>query len=103
IVTGFDPAFSLKTMLTGYVRGLSVAFQHSEWVWLAMLLVAARLVALSYGVIGDRRAEALFAACFLGLGGKFLSFPLPDDRFYFVFIAGMAMSLALIIRLRFVR
>jgi len=103
IVTGFNPEFSLSTMLTGYVRGLSVAFQHSEWVWLATLLISARLVALSYGIIGDRRAEALFAACFLGLGGKFVSFPLPDDRFYFVFIAGMAMSLALIFRLRFAR
>ncbi|MEO1703278.1 MAG: hypothetical protein AAFR71_14620 [Pseudomonadota bacterium] len=103
IVTGFNPEFSVKTLITGYVRGMSVAFQHSEWVWLAALLVGARLVALSCGLMGDRRAEAVFAACLLGLGGKFVSFPLPDDRFYFIFIAGMAISAALIIKPRFVR
>ncbi|MEO0542509.1 MAG: hypothetical protein AAFY99_01715 [Pseudomonadota bacterium] len=103
IVTGFDPAFSVTTLLTGYVRGLSVAFQHSEWIWLAMLLVGVRLVALASGVVGDRRIEAIFVACLLGLGGKFLSFPLPDDRFYFIFIAGMAVSLALLLRPQFVR
>ncbi|MEO1745962.1 MAG: hypothetical protein AAFR13_05460, partial [Pseudomonadota bacterium] len=103
VVTGFDPAFSLATMVTGYARGISVAFQHAEWPWLLALLASGRLLALARGITGDRRAEAVFLACLLGLGGKFLSFPLPDDRFYFVFVAGMALSLALIAKPRFVR
>lgn len=97
-VNEFDPAFSLTTMITGYVRGVSVALQHSEWPWLFGILVFTRLFALAKGIVGDRRTEALFAASALGLLGKFASFPLPDDRFYFVFIAGMTIALAAIIK-----
>ena len=39
--------------------------------------------------MGDGRATALMFAFAIGTLGKFASFPLPDDRFYFVFIAGM--------------
>ena len=94
----FEPDFAFATMLKGYVRGISVSFQHSEWPWLLMMLTAGRLALLARGVIGSVRTEAIFLACFLGIGGKFLSFPLPDDRFYFIFIAGMAISLAVIAR-----
>jgi hypothetical protein len=37
----------------------------------------------------------------IGLLGKFASFPLPDDRFYFVFTAGMAMLLVVMWKPRF--
>jgi hypothetical protein len=46
-----------------------------------------------YGRIAAGRANALAFACAIGTLGKFASFPLPDDRFYFVFIAGMAIVL----------
>jgi hypothetical protein len=42
----------------------------------------------------DGRANALAFALAIGTLGKFASFPLPDDRFYFVFISGMAIVLA---------
>ncbi len=92
----FDPDFAFATMIKGYVRGLSVAAQFNQWPWLLMLLVFGRLAILSRGLVGSKRTEAIFLASFLGLAGKYASFPLPDDRFYFIFIAGMTISLALI-------
>jgi len=97
-VDKFDPAFSLNTMITGYVRGVSVALQHSEWPWLFAILIFTRLFALAKGIVGEAKIEAVFAGCALGLLGKFASFPLPDDRFYFIFIAGMTIALAAIIK-----
>ncbi len=85
----FSPDFSLFAMAHGYVRGLMVAFIDNDWPGLYVILIAAWALLQRAGKMGDGRANALMFAFAIGTLGKFASFPLPDDRFYFVFIAGM--------------
>jgi hypothetical protein len=91
---GFDPEFSVQALIKGYARGVSVALRHSEWPMILMMLLAAWGLLARAGKAKDRRANALLFAMAIGTCGKFASFPLPDDRFFFVFIAGMAVVLA---------
>ncbi len=90
----FHPAFSLIDFAKGYVRGLTGALQ-SDWPWLLALMAAGWALLNKYRRIGPGRANGLIFACAIGTLGKFASFPLPDDRFYFVFTVGMAMLLVL--------
>ncbi|HMQ58566.1 MAG TPA: hypothetical protein PKE65_08455, partial [Rhizobiaceae bacterium] len=100
-MTGFDPPFSIGEMLHGYFRGISVALQHSDWPWLLTILVGAWVLLARNRHVIDRAQSALLFAMLIGLPGKFVSFPLPDDRFYFVFISVMAVVLATVWKPRF--
>ena len=97
----FHPAFSLVDFARGYFRGIIVALIDNDWP--AMLAVLAGAWALLYraGRLNDPRANAMVFAMAIGTLGKFASFPLPDDRFYFAFIAGMAMLLLAMWKPRF--
>jgi hypothetical protein len=92
-MTGFHPDFSLIAFAKGYARGLIVSLQNNDWPALLALLVAAWALLNKYGRMGTGRENALAFALAIGALGKFASFPLPDDRFYFVFIAGLAVVL----------
>lgn len=92
-MAGFHPDFSLLDFASGYARGALNALQANAWPALLVLLTAGWALLNRYGRIGAGRANALVFAMAIGTLGKFASFPLPDDRFYFVFIAGMAMVL----------
>jgi hypothetical protein len=92
-MTGFAPDFSLVAMIRGYVRGIVVALQFSDWPAILLTLLAGWALLAKYGRMGEPRANALAFALAIGALGKFASFPLPDDRFYFVFVAGMALVL----------
>jgi hypothetical protein len=92
-MTGFHPDFSLIAFAKGYARGVIVSLQNNDWPALLALLVAAWALLNKYGRIGTGRENALAFALAIGALGKFASFPLPDDRFYFVFIAGLAVVL----------
>lgn len=92
-MAGFNPEFSLLTMLKGYVRGAVVSLQFNDWPALLAVLVAGWALLARQGRMGNPGANALVFALAIGTLGKFASFPLPDDRFYFVFIAGMALVL----------
>jgi hypothetical protein len=92
-MTGFHPDFSLIAFAKGYARGLIVSLQNNDWPALLALLVAAWALLNKYGRMGSGRENALAFALAIGALGKFASFPLPDDRFYFVFIAGLAVVL----------
>lgn len=93
-MANFHPDFSLVTFLKGYARGVIVSLQNNDWPALLALLVAAWALLNKYGRMGAGRENALAFALVIGTLGKFASFPLPDDRFYFVFIAGLAVVLA---------
>jgi hypothetical protein len=80
-------------MIRGYVRGIVVALQFSDWPAILLTLLAGWALLAKYGRMGEPRANALAFALAIGALGKFASFPLPDDRFYFVFVAGMALVL----------
>lgn len=90
---GFDPPFSLATMLRGYVRGVVIGLQFNDWQALLVGLTAGWALLAKYGRMDTPRANALAFAMIIGALGKFASFPLADDRFYFVFIAGLAVLL----------
>jgi len=100
-MAGFDPAFSLIAMVKGYARGVVVSLQHNDWPALLALLTAGWALLCRSGRIDTGRENGLIFALAIGTLGKFASFPLPDDRFYFVFIAGMAVLLAVAWRPRF--
>jgi hypothetical protein len=100
-MAGFHPDFSIVALLKGYARGVIVALQHNDWPALLALLVAGWALLNKYRQIGVGRTNALAFALAIGALGKFASFPLPDDRFYFVFIAGLAIVLISAWRPRF--
>ncbi|QPC88112.1 hypothetical protein GA830_16155 [Mesorhizobium sp. NBSH29] len=89
-MAGFQPDFSLMAFVRGYIRGVTVALLDNHWPVLLVFGAATwgLLVRFGKGQVG--RYNALVFAMFIGMLGKFASFPLPDDRFYFVFIAGMS-------------
>jgi len=93
-MANFHPDFSTVAFIKGYVRGAIVSLQNNDWPALLALLVAAWALLNKYGRMGSGRENALAFALVIGALGKFASFPLPDDRFYFVFIAGLAVMLA---------
>ena len=93
-MANFHPDFSLVAFAKGYVRGVVVSLQNNDWPALLALMTAAWALLNKYGMMRGARANALAFALAIGTLGKFASFPLPDDRFYFVFMSGMALVLA---------
>jgi hypothetical protein len=100
-MAGFDPDFSLAVMVKGYARGAAVALLDNDWPPLFAAMLAGWALLYRAGRSGVGRESALMFAMAIGTLGKFASFPLPDDRFYFVFIAGMAMLLVIMWKPRF--
>lgn len=92
-MAGFQPDFSMIDFARGYVRGVVVALADNDWPAIFAILLAAWALLNKAGRMGRGRENALMFALAIGTLGKFASFPLPDDRFYFVFIAGMAVLL----------
>lgn len=98
---GFHPDFSLVDMAKGYMRGVTVSLMDNDWPALLVALLFGWALLARAGRMGTGRANALMFALAIGTLGKFASFPLPDDRFYFVFIAGMAVIVAVCWKPRF--
>lgn len=79
---GFDPDFSLVAYLKGLARGMIVSLDYNNWPMLLGLLI------IGWGLLGasgkqvDERGTILIWAVLLGFVGKFIVFPLPDDRLY---------------------
>jgi hypothetical protein len=92
-MTDFNPPFSLVDMARGYVRGVVVTFQHNDWLGLIAMLCGGWVLLAKAGKLINSRVHALAFMMLIGALGKFASFPLPDDRFYFIFIAGMGLVL----------
>ena len=97
----FRPDFSLLAMAKGYARGVVVALIHSAWPAILGLFLAGWALLNRFGKLITTRQNGLLFALAIGALGKFASFPLPDDRFYHVFIAGMAVLLVTIWKPRF--
>ncbi|MEI5678157.1 MULTISPECIES: hypothetical protein [unclassified Mesorhizobium] len=97
----FHPDFSLAAFVKGYARGAAVALLDNDWPPLFLAILAGWALLWRAGRTGTGRENALMFALAIGTLGKFASFPLPDDRFYFVFLAGMAMLLVVMWKPRF--
>lgn len=100
-MAGFAPDFSVVAMAKGYARGVIMALQDFRWPFLLALMLICWAALNRFGRIVEPRANALLFAMAIGVMGKFVNFPLPDDRFYFNFIAGMAVLLVIAGRPRF--
>ncbi len=100
-MTNFHPDFSLVAFVKGYARGAAVALLDNDWPPLFLAILAGWALLWRAGRAGTGRENALMFALAIGTLGKFASFPLPDDRFYFVFLAGMAMLLVVMWKPRF--
>lgn len=100
-MANFHPDFSLVDFVRGYARGVVVAIMDNDWPAIFALLLGAWALLYRAGRIGTGRANALVFAMAIGTLGKFASFPLPDDRFYFVFIGAMAVLLVTMWKPRF--
>lgn len=100
-MVNFHPDFSLVDFARGYVRGVVVAVMDNEWPAILALLLAGWALLRRMGRTGAGRESALVFALAIGTLGKFASFPLPDDRFFFVFIGAMSMMLVTMWKPRF--
>ncbi len=92
-MTGFHPDFSVTEYLKGIIRGVSVSLQNNNWPKLMIMLVFGWAFLARAGKLPDRRGSAMLVAIILCFGGKFITFPLPDDRTYFVYVIAFAMIL----------
>ena len=102
VVLGFEVINEfLDTYHEVDVRGAIVAVADNDWPALLVLLVCGWALLNKAGRIPSGRGNPLLFAMVIGTLGKFASFPLPDDRFYFVTIGGMAVLMAIYWRPRF--
>ncbi len=83
---GFEPAFNLMVYIKGLVRGVSVGLRNNDWLQVCALLLLGWVLLRRAGRQPVGIAASLFLAQVLCVGGKFVSFPLPDDRVYFLYI-----------------
>jgi hypothetical protein len=92
-MAGFNPDFSLLDFAKGYARGVIVSLTANDWPGLLLVLLVGWAMLARAGRIAAGRTNALVFALAIGTLGKFASFPLPDDRFYFTFIAALGVLL----------
>ncbi len=90
---GFDPDFTVLTYLKGIGRGVLVSLNQNNWPMMLALMLMAWAYLQKSGIITNRRSTALMVAILLCIGGKFIVFPLPDDRTFMPFIVAFAMVL----------
>lgn len=91
---GFDPAFSVMAYIKGLARGTSMSLAYFNWPFVGLALAATWLLLARAGKQFGSRTIALLISVILVIGGKFVTFPLPDDRIYMAFLLIAAMLLA---------
>jgi hypothetical protein len=92
-MVGFNPDFSLMIYVKGLLRGIMVSMQNNNWLKLMLVLVYAWRLLVRADKAPGRRATAMLVSILLCFAGKFVVFPLPDDRTYFVYVISFAMIL----------
>ncbi|MEH6720047.1 MAG: hypothetical protein V7704_14285 [Aurantimonas endophytica] len=90
---GFEPAFSIGAYLHGIVRGINVGLRFNNWPMIMAVLLLGWLLLAARGRGADRNATMVLTAIVLCFIGKYVTFPLPDDRVYFIFVAPFLMIL----------
>ncbi|HEX2018414.1 MAG TPA: hypothetical protein VGO17_05695 [Aurantimonas sp.] len=90
---GFEPAFGVVAYLHGIVRGINVALRFNNWPMIMAVLLLGWLLLAARGRSVDRNATMVLTAIVLCFIGKYVTFPLPDDRVYFIFVAPFLMIL----------
>jgi hypothetical protein len=85
-MSGFHPDFSLLAYAKGVARGLAIALIDHRWLAVAAMLLAGTWFLFRDGREFPKQWAMPMLAAFLAVGGKFVVFPLPDDRIYSVFL-----------------
>jgi hypothetical protein len=99
---GFHPPFSVRAYIEGVLRGISSSFRFQNWLTVFALLLLGWLALLRTGRIPRGGIPViLLTASILGIGGKFLVFPLPESRVYFPYLLILTLSLCEFWRPRF--
>ena len=88
---GFSPAFDPLIYLKGIIRGISVALRYNNWPMIMGVLLLAWAYLAVKGRVGTRPQVMVMTAIILNFMGKFVTFPLPDDRVYFIFVVPFLM------------
>ena len=88
---GFSPAFDPLIYLKGIMRGISVALRYNNWPMIMGVLLLAWAYLAVKGRVGTRPQVMVMTAIILNFMGKFVTFPLPDDRVYFIFVVPFLM------------
>lgn len=83
---GFEPPFDIMVYIKSLVRGISVGIRYGTWVAVSALLLLSWVLLRRAGKEPKGTAAKLLLAMILCIGGKFITFPLPDDRVYFLYI-----------------
>ena len=91
---GFQPPFSISVYLTGLGRGLALSIIHHNWLAIGIMLFLAGCLLLRERPVLARHSAAAMLAAVLAVGGKFVLFPLPDDRIYAAALWLFALALA---------
>lgn len=81
---GFVPDFSAAIYLKGLALGAAKSLIAHQWVAVGALLLAFAGLLLGRDQRLPTYVGVPMLAAFLAVGGRFLVFPLPDDRIYAV-------------------
>ena len=81
-LTGFEPPFSLLAYLKGQARGVVLSLAHFNWPIVLACVLAGWAWLASRGRATDARTVWLVLAALMATAGKFVLFPLPDDRIH---------------------
>ncbi|MEE9374739.1 MAG: hypothetical protein V3V04_00220 [Rhizobiaceae bacterium] len=90
---GFNPDFSVLLYLKGIARGAMVSLKDNNWPVVVCLLLFGWAMLQRAGIKTDHRKTLLLCAMILYIAGKFVIFPLPDDRTFMPALLVMAMIL----------
>ena len=82
----FQPPFDIVVYIKALVRGVSVGIRFGTWVAVSALLLLSWVLLRRTGKEPTGTAAKLLLGLILCVGGKFITFPLPDDRVYFLYI-----------------
>ncbi len=91
---GFSEPFSSLAYLKGQARGIVQSVTQTGWLMPAIIIAFTGLASLRLPQRPTSRNLALFWACGMTIAGKFVLFPLPDDRLYFPFLIIAALCIA---------
>ncbi len=92
-LVGFSPQFSPALYVQGVARGIFVSLRDNNWILIFALVLLGWWLLVRNGRTTPLRATALLTALVLTIIGKFVVFPLPDDRTYMMLIVAMALVL----------
>ncbi|MEE9313689.1 MAG: hypothetical protein V3V02_03490 [Rhizobiaceae bacterium] len=92
-MVGFSPDFSVFLYLKGVARGAMVSLKDNNWPVVLCLLLSGWALLQGAGIKTAHRTNVIIVAALLYVAGKFVIFPLPDDRTFMPALLVIAMVL----------